>query len=77
MKAVVTGCAGFIGSHLCEALLGEGREVVRIDCLKPGNPNDARTTHADTSKADKNLGWRATTSYADGVAKYAEWLEPR
>ncbi len=39
-----------------------------------GNPADAMTTHADTSKAEKALGWRATTPYAIGVAKYAEWL---
>jgi UDP-glucose 4-epimerase len=31
MKSLVTGCAGFIGSHLAERLLGEGHEVVGID----------------------------------------------
>ncbi len=31
MKAVVTGAAGFIGSHLTERLLGEGHTVVGID----------------------------------------------
>lgn len=30
---VVTGCAGFIGSHLVDRLLGDGHEVVGIDCL--------------------------------------------
>jgi nucleoside-diphosphate-sugar epimerase len=30
---VVTGAAGFIGSHLCEALLAGGDEVVGIDCF--------------------------------------------
>jgi nucleoside-diphosphate-sugar epimerase len=35
MRAVVTGCAGFIGSHLTERLLAEGSRVVGIDCLSP------------------------------------------
>ena len=33
MKALVTGGAGFIGSHLTERLLGSGAEVVAIDCF--------------------------------------------
>jgi dTDP-glucose 4,6-dehydratase len=36
-RAVVTGGAGFLGSHLCEKLLGEGIEVVCIDNLLTGN----------------------------------------
>lgn len=31
MRAIVTGCAGFIGYHLCKRLLGEGFEVIGID----------------------------------------------
>ncbi len=30
---LVTGAAGFIGSHLCEALLARGRQVVGVDCF--------------------------------------------
>ena len=37
MKAVVTGGAGFIGSHLCEALLAAGYEVLCVDNLLTGD----------------------------------------
>ena len=33
MKSIVTGCAGFIGSHLSERLLDMGHEVMGIDCF--------------------------------------------
>jgi dTDP-glucose 4,6-dehydratase len=36
-RAVVTGGAGFLGSHLCERLLGESMEVICIDNLLTGN----------------------------------------
>jgi nucleoside-diphosphate-sugar epimerase len=33
MRVLVTGCAGFLGSHLSEALLARGHTVVGIDCF--------------------------------------------
>ena len=35
-KIVVTGCAGFIGSHLVDKLLSDKQEVVGIDNLTTG-----------------------------------------
>jgi UDP-glucose 4-epimerase len=37
MRALITGGAGFIGSHLAEALLGRGDEVFVIDDLSTGS----------------------------------------
>ncbi len=37
MRVIVTGGAGFIGSHLCDFLLGKGCEVVCIDNLLTGS----------------------------------------
>ena len=38
MKIVVTGAAGFIGSTLCERLIGDGHEVVGLDAFIPYYP---------------------------------------
>ncbi len=37
MKTIVTGGAGFLGSHLCDLLLEKGHEVICIDNLVTGN----------------------------------------
>jgi len=37
MRIVVTGAAGFIGSHLSEALLDRGHHVIGVDNLRTGD----------------------------------------
>jgi UDP-glucose 4-epimerase len=37
MKVFITGGAGFIGSHLCDALIAEGKEVTTLDNLSTGS----------------------------------------
>ena len=37
MRVVVTGAAGFLGSHLCDHLLGKGHSVVGLDNLITGS----------------------------------------
>ncbi|MEZ5317059.1 MAG: NAD-dependent epimerase/dehydratase family protein [Vicinamibacterales bacterium] len=42
MKALVTGAAGFIGSHLSAALLDRGAEVIGIDCFTDYYPRPVK-----------------------------------
>ncbi len=39
-RTVITGGAGFLGSHLCERLLGEGHEVIALDNFLTGTPRN-------------------------------------
>jgi len=45
LRCVVTGCAGFIGSHLSEALVQRGHEVVGIDCFTDYYPRPAKESN--------------------------------
>lgn len=56
MNVLVTGAAGFVGSHLCERLLADGHAVTGVDCL---------TDYYDPAVKQRNLrhlagapGWR-------------------
>ena len=42
MKALVTGCAGFIGSTLADRLLADGADVVGIDCFTDYYPREVK-----------------------------------
>ena len=44
---VVTGGAGFLGSHLCEALVGRGDRVVAVDDLSTGAADNVASLAAD------------------------------
>ncbi|MEM2924754.1 MAG: GDP-mannose 4,6-dehydratase, partial [Methanocellales archaeon] len=52
-RSLVTGGAGFIGSHLCEYLLERGQEVICIDNLSTGSK--ANVAHLIRSKRFKFL----------------------
>lgn len=56
MKALVTGAAGFIGSHLSERLVADGHEVTGLDCF---------TSSYDVATKVANLtGLRASPAFA-------------
>ena len=42
-KILVTGCAGFIGSHLCEKLVNENYNVIGLDNLSNGKISNLKS----------------------------------
>ena len=55
MLDLVTGGAGFIGSHLVDRLLGEGRSVRVVDSMEVGKPRNLEQ-HAGNDRLDVRVG---------------------
>jgi nucleoside-diphosphate-sugar epimerase len=53
MRALITGVAGFIGSTLADRLLGEGAEVIGIDCFTDYYPRDIKERNLLGARASK------------------------
>ncbi|NDI10509.1 MAG: NAD-dependent epimerase/dehydratase family protein [Actinobacteria bacterium] len=77
MKVLVTGGAGFIGSHLCEALLAQGDTVISLDDLSTGNSSNLQAirqnpkfTSVTGSILDESLVEKLISS-VDGVMHFA------
>jgi len=52
---LVTGGAGFIGSHLCERLLREGYLVTCLDNLDPYYPSEVKWANIPAALQDRNF----------------------
>ena len=72
MKAIVTGGAGFIGSHLADRLINDGHQVLAIDDLSSGR--QANVNHAvrleEMDITDERIG-KVVSKYAPDIVFHA------
>jgi UDP-glucose 4-epimerase len=60
MKALVTGVAGFIGSHLAAALLDRGATVVGVDCFTDYYPRPLKERNLEENKLREGFRFAET-----------------
>jgi dTDP-glucose 4,6-dehydratase len=79
VRILVTGAAGFLGSHLCDRLLGDGHEVVGMDNLLTGSM--ANIAHLDSNKSFRFVKHDVTNEISvdgpvEGVFHFASPASP-
>jgi len=77
-RALVTGGAGFLGSHLCDALLGEGRNVVAVDNFLTGRPANLAhlTNNSRFEFVEKDICEPFDVGHVDFVFHFASPASP-
>ena len=69
MECLVTGAAGFIGSHLCEQLLKSGNRVIGVDCYTPYYSRDVKENHIRQLKNHRWFTFQPLDLCSDSLAE--------
>jgi nucleoside-diphosphate-sugar epimerase len=75
VRCLVTGAAGFIGSHLCEALLAEGYEVLGLDAFVPYYPRPVKERNLSGLLSQPRFTFRECDIRTDELAPLVEDVE--
>ena len=74
-RCLVTGAAGFIGSHLCEALLEQGHEVVGLDAFIPYYPRPLKEANLAASRRHERFRFHELDLRKDDLKKAMDGCE--
>ena len=75
MKCLVTGAAGFIGSHLCERLLADGHEVAGLDAFIPFYPRSVKEANLAGCRKHARFTWFPLDLRHDDLAPALDGVE--
>jgi nucleoside-diphosphate-sugar epimerase len=75
MRCLVTGAAGFIGSHLCERLLRDGHKVVGVDAFIPYYPRPIKEANLTTLRAGRNFTFHEVDLRSGSLADAVRGVE--
>jgi len=70
LRVLVTGAAGFIGSHVAERLVADGHDVVGLDNFLTGRPDNFPCVKFDVASGEGRPEWEAPDVIVHAAASY-------
>jgi UDP-glucuronate 4-epimerase len=74
-RVLVTGCAGFLGSHLSERLVASGEEVLGVDCFTDYYPREQKDANLERLRDRRGFTLRELDLGSDALDDLVEGID--